>query len=134
MARKSFRIFVALDADYPDNARIISAGEAAELLYVRGLCLIKRLLTDGYIDAVQLPRMGLSNVEERAAKLVETGLWERIADSGDPDRASGYIVSGWLERNDSADEVAAKRQKKAQAGAKGGVKSGQSRRNQAGGS
>ena len=130
MARKSLRIFVALDVDYPDNPRIIRAGEAAEVLYVRGLCLAKRLLSDGFIDSVQLPRLGLPDVEERAAQLVEVGLWEPVSDPSG--QISGYIVTGWLERNDTAEEIAKRRQQKADAGAKGGVQSGKSRRGEAG--
>ena len=128
MARKSLKIFVPLDENYPDNVRIIHAGEAAELLYIRGLCLVKRLLSDGYIDAVQLPRLGLSNVEERVQRLVDVGLWERMPAVENRAEAMGYVVVGWLERNDTAEEIVAKRQKKIDAGTKGGIQSGKSRR------
>ena len=130
MARTSPHIYVPLDVNYADNARIITAGEAAELLYIRGLCLVKRQLSDGYIDAVQLPRLGLSNVEERAQRLVDVGLWERMPAVETRAETMGYVVVGWLERNPSAEELAAVRQKKIEAGTIGGIQSGKVRRKQ----
>ena len=130
MARRSPHLYVTLDMSYADNIKIIRAGEAAELLYIRGLCLVKRQLSDGYIDAVQLPRLGLSNVEERAQRLVDVGLWDRMPAVEDHTETMGYVVVGWLERNDTVEEITANRQKSIDAGRKGGIQSGKARRQQ----
>ncbi len=74
--------------------------------------------------------LGLPDVESRAAQLVEVGLWEPVTEPSG--QIAGYIVTGWLERNDTAEEIAKRRQQKADAGAKGGVQSGKSRRAEAG--
>lgn len=95
--RAASRLHVQLDVDYADNAKMIEAGEMAELLYVRALCLAKKLLTDGLIADVHLPRMCLPNVEERATALVRVGLWRRVP--------GGYRIVGWLERNPTAKQV-----------------------------
>lgn len=97
MKHAATRLHIKLDVDYSDNAKIIQAGEEAELLYIRANCLAKKLLTDGYIEDVQLPRLHLPDVEARAAALVAVGLWRRSK--------TGYQVVGWLERNPSAKEV-----------------------------
>ena len=97
-------LYVKLDASYDDDPKILTAGEKAELLYVRGLCLAKRILSDGFIADVHLPRFGLSSVQARAKKLVEVGLWARDDDAG------GYWIVSWLKHNTSKDEVEAIRE------------------------
>jgi hypothetical protein len=93
------RLYVQLDVDYADDPKIIRAGEKAELLYLRGLALAKRLLTDGFISDDQLPRFMLSDISRRVDKLVSVGLWEPVK--------GGYVISAWLKRNPAAAEVAA---------------------------
>ena len=92
-------LYVKLDASSDDDPKILTAGEKAEVLYVRGLCLAKRILSDGFIADVHLPRFGLSNVNQRAKKLVEVGLWERVE--------GGYVIVSWLKHNNSKNEVEA---------------------------
>ena len=92
-------LYVKLDASYDDDPKILLAGEKAEVLYLRGLCLAKRILSDGFIADVHLPRFGLSGVQSRAKKLVEVGLWERAE--------GGYLIRAWLKHNSSRDEVEA---------------------------
>lgn len=107
------RLYVKLDVDFPDNARVIEAGEKAELLYVRSLLLAKRLLSDGALTLPQLARTGLSGVRQRAERLVAVGLWEKAGEGS-------YRIVGWLERNRSAAEVAEVSAKRAEAGSRGG--------------
>lgn len=103
-------LYVKLDASYPDDEKIILAGEKAELLYVRGLCLAKRILSDGFIADAHLPRFGLQGVEARARRLCQVGLWRRDDDAG------GYWISSWLKHNPSAGQVAEIREKRRHAG------------------
>lgn len=97
MKRATTRLHIQLDVDYSDNPRIIQAGEAGELLYIRANCLAKKLLSDGYIDDVHISRFLLSDVEARVAQLCAVGLWKRSK--------TGYQIVGWLQRNDSAKQV-----------------------------
>ena len=92
-------LYVKLDASYDDDPKILMAGEKAEVLYLRALCLAKRILSDGFIADVHLPRFGLTSVNVRAKKLVEVGLWERVE--------GGYLIVSWLKHNSSKDEVEA---------------------------
>ena len=108
----SGRLFVKLDVDYPDNPKIISAGPMAELLYVRGLCLAKRTLSDGFIDSRQFARMGIPDADAHAETLVANGLWRSVK--------NGYRIVGWLERNNSAKRVAEIAKERAAAGSAGG--------------
>ena len=113
------RLHVRLDVDYPDNPKIIAAGPMAEVLFVRCLCLAKKMLTHGVIEPVQLSRTGLPNVEKLAKKLVEVGLWKPVK--------KGYKIVGWLDRNPSVKEIRDLSKTKSLAGIAGGRASGQSR-------
>lgn len=115
-------LYVKLDVNYDDDPAIIEAGEKAELLYLRGLALAKRTLSDGFIADVQLGRMGLPGVKARAQRLVDVNLWIRDDDLG------GYVIRTWSKRNKSKAEVEQLVETRAEAGKKGGIASGQSRR------
>ena len=110
---KAGKLHVELEADFFDHPKVLAAGEPAVRLYLEGLCLLKRTLTDGLISELQLPRLGLADVEARAAKLVEVGLWERAE--------AGWYCVGWLQRNRSAAEVAEIVATRAAAGQRGGL-------------
>lgn len=84
---------------YKDDA-LASAGEAAELLYYRGLSFCADVLSDGYISETQLVRfvgVGMKDSVKRAARLIEAGLWLR--------EEGGYRVVAWLKWNRSRDEI-----------------------------
>ena len=60
------------------------------------------VLSDGFISDRQLVRfvgVGMFDATDRAARLVEVGLWER--------RDGGYSVRSWLDWNRSRDEITA---------------------------
>lgn len=106
-------LYVKLDTSYADDEKVILAGERAEVLYVRSLCLAKRILSDGFIADAHLPRFGLPSHAARAKKLCEVGLWRR------DDAAGGYWIVSWLKHNPSAREVDRKRSKASEDGALG---------------
>lgn len=106
------RLYVPLEVDFPDNARIIEAGERAELLYIRALLLSKRLRSDGLLTTGQVAHIRLSGVTSRAKRLVEVGLWEVFP--------GGYKISGFLDRNPSSAELDAVSAQRAAAGRSGG--------------
>jgi hypothetical protein len=101
-------LYVPLDVNYADDEKIILAGERAELLYLRALCLAKRILSDGVVADAHLPRFGLAGVGARARKLVDVGLWERVE--------GGYRIVAWARHNKSAAEVEAGQQEKSHGG------------------
>lgn len=93
--------YAPLSAHYYKDDAIADAGEAAELLYVRGLAFCADVLSDGFISERQLQRfvgVGMRDATRRAERLVEVGLWER--------KAGGYLVSAWLKWNRSKDDIA----------------------------
>lgn len=92
--------YAPLSAHYYKDDAIDEAGEAAELLYVRGLAFCADVLSDGFISERQLVRfvgVGMFDAAERAASLVKVGLWERVD--------GGYVVRSWLEWNRSREEI-----------------------------
>ncbi len=98
--------YAPLSATYATDDAIIEAGEAAELLYVRGLAFCASSESDGFITLAQLKRFvgaGMDDVLERAATLVEVGLWE--------DEGSGFAVRSGLKWNASAEELGRARRK-----------------------
>lgn len=107
-----------------DHPKVLIAGEEAANLYVRGLVWCCKHLTDGLI-----PREALRTLTTRrdaaalAVKLVSAGLWEP--------REGGWAVHDFLDHNPTAAEVKARRSelsaKRAEAGKRGGIRSGQVR-------
>lgn len=92
--------YAPLSAHYYKDDAVDEAGEAAELLYVRGLAFCADVLSDGFISERQLVRfvgVGMFDAPDRAAKLVEVGLWERVD--------GGFRVRSWLNWNRSRAEI-----------------------------
>lgn len=94
-------IFVQLDVEYSNDIKIRQAGEAAEVLYLRSLCWSKRMLTDGFIAEELLKDIVRTRSSQRAEKLVEVGLWERVA--------GGYRIVSWSKWNKSRGEIEARK-------------------------
>ena len=91
--------FAKLLANYASDDAIIEAGEAAELLFVRGLAFLSTSDSDGFITDSQLTRFvgaGMRDVKKRAEKLASVGVWER--------HHGGYFVRSWLKIHPSAEE------------------------------
>ncbi|MFI6732088.1 hypothetical protein ACIBI9_04075 [Nonomuraea sp. NPDC050451] len=113
--------YAPLSATYYYDDALALAGEPAELLFVRGLAFSAQVMNDGFISDIQLTRqvgVGMADVEERAAKLVEHGLWDRVD--------GGYVVRAWLKWNKSAEEVGRYRAKDSARKAKGSESDGRS--------
>jgi hypothetical protein len=113
-----------VDDGFLDHPKVLVAGEEAANLYLRGLIWCCKHLTDGAI-----PREALRALSSRrdagalAVKLVSAGLWEAAPD--------GWRVHDFHDHNPSAAEVKARRSelsaKRAEAGKRGGIRSGQVR-------
>lgn len=92
--------YAPLSAHYYKDDAIDEAGEAAELLYVRGLAFCADVLSDGFISDRQLVRfvgVGMFDAPERAQRLVEVELWDRVD--------GGFTVRSWLDWNRSREEI-----------------------------
>lgn len=110
--------FAPLSSYYYDDAAIMEAGEAAELLYVRMLAYASRQLEfEGFIPkAVIETRLGVTpitvsgncvnsssnfvsgtSVQDRIRKLCEVGLVDEVE--------GGYVIRSWLKWNRSAAEM-----------------------------
>lgn len=105
--------FAPLSAQaYKDDA-LMESGEAAELLFYRGLSFGADVLRDGFVSDSQLVRVvghGMKDAKKRAERLVAVGLWAR--------EEGGYRVKSWLKWNRSRSEIEALQSK--DTGRKGG--------------
>ncbi len=98
--------YAPLSATYASDDAIIEAGEAAELLFVRALAFCATSNSDGYVTRAQLIRhvgAGMDDTLDRAARLVEVGLWEQLD--------GGWQINAWLKWNKSAEELGRHRAK-----------------------
>lgn len=116
--------WVKLDDGFPFHRKAILAGKDARALYITALCWASGQLTDGYLDSAVVPTLcavsEVTNVKEVTERLVEVGLWER--------EDSGYSIHDYHDYNPTAEEAIAVREARAEAGRKGGVLSGESKR------
>lgn len=101
MARAASRIYVPLDANFFDDDKVVAAGEAAAFLFLNILTKAKQLDKDGLLTTPQIERLAVKGWQRRLARLVEVGLVEQTL----PDT---YVVSGWLNWNESAAARAAR--------------------------
>lgn len=92
--------FVPLSVKYASDPAIRRAGEAAELLFIRGLAYAKDHRTEGFIPDYDLEVVGagLRNLKPRVTALIEHGLWIELED--------GWLIRSWLGWNPSNEEVA----------------------------
>lgn len=70
-------LYAAIDVGYPDDPKVVDAGDIAELVYLRCVLRCREHLTDGVIDRRVLPRW-LAGIRgphtKHMARLVEVGL------------------------------------------------------------
>lgn len=113
MPKQPGELYLELHVLYYEDEAVAAAGIEAELLFVRGLCFAKRLLTDGAIGEAQLRTIshGLSDPAAAAARLVGLRLWRR--------RKGGYTITNFLKRNQSRAEIAARSAEQSRFGDKG---------------
>jgi hypothetical protein len=107
--------YAPLSANYYDDDAVIAAGEKAEVLFTRGLAFCARTLNDGFITDLQLTTFRLPGVTNRAKRLVEVGLWERVEDGAlFGCQGTGYRVIRWPKWNLTKAEIEDKQRKDAE--------------------
>lgn len=102
MGRKPGMIYFPLDVEFFDNDKILTVGERPGWLYLAMNARAKKLLTDGLLTRLQIERLHISGWQKRLDALVDAKL-VMVTDDG------RYLIIGFLERNMSAAQVAAKR-------------------------
>lgn len=99
--------WVRMDDDFPMHRKVRPLSDGAFRLHVSALCWSAKHLTDGYIPEADLPLASDVRVPRRRVKeLEQRGLWHRTE--------RGWLVNDFLEYNDSAEEVKAKRERAAE--------------------
>lgn len=107
-------LFLPLSVNFMDDPKVLRAGEQAAWLYLAMCLTCKRLgESDGVMAELQVGRLGVPGWQKRLKALLEHGLVERLD-------SEHVAIVGWLNHNDSADEVAAKRAKDAERKRKAG--------------
>lgn len=126
--------WVRLDEQFPDHPKVVTAGPLCGWLHVCALAYCNRLLTDGFIPAAQVTRLAdFSDVWgpdgaadfgidpfDLAKKLCDVGMWKPVK--------GGYLIHDYHDYQPSRHDEHEKRRQKAEAGAKGGRASGETRR------
>lgn len=83
--------WVRLEDGFPENPKVLAAGDEAAWLYVCALAYCNRHLTDGFVPSAAVKRLtGHKSPIRLAMKLVDVGLLER-----DDDR-EGFVIHDYL--------------------------------------
>jgi len=102
-------LYVQLDANWPDNEKVMDAGMDGAGLHAVTMCLAKRLESDGWVKRRILVRYGAT--DELIDRLVDLELLESDGPQVRP--------HDWLDRNPSQAAIDAIRASKIEAGKKG---------------
>lgn len=98
-----------VDDQLATHRKVCDAGNAAMGLWVRAGAWCMANLTEGFIPTTAARTLGTAG---QAARLVAVGLWVRVD--------GGYQFHEWGTRQLSAEQIAERRRKRAEAGRKGG--------------
>lgn len=94
-------LFIRLSTQVLTDAKIISAGPEATILWIKGLLYAKEHLTDGIVpaDALPLISIGLTDLDAAVKRLIQIGLWAPCAE--------GYTVGSerWARHQTTKVEV-----------------------------
>lgn len=103
-ARRRVGAYAKLLGNYASDDALIEAGEAAELLFVRGLAFCSTSDADGYITHAQVVRYvgaGMRDAAKRAERLADVGVWER--------HDGGYLVRSWTKIHETSEQKGRRR-------------------------
>lgn len=123
--------WVTLSDDLPDDPRVAEAGAAAFGLLVAMLCYSNRMLMDGFVPAAVAGRLvaveGRHGIDKLLDRLGAVGLLQAVSRDG----IDGYdIAADLVARQQTREKVLALRRERAEAGRLGGLRSGETRREQ----
>jgi hypothetical protein len=92
-----------MSAAYDEDTAVVRAGEAAEILFVRGIAYATRAETGGFIPDGIPERRCPQRTKARIKALVDEGLWVR-----DNERR-GWWIRSWARWQNEQDELSARR-------------------------
>lgn len=107
-----------VDDTFHAHPKVLATDPAALGLWVVAGAWSGAHLTEGFVPDHALPRL-LPDSAALARQLVASGLWRRVR--------GGYQFHDWTDYNPAASDVRAMREKRAEAGRKGGLASGRTR-------
>ena len=107
-----------VDDGFYDNPKVVGLSHEAVALWLLGGTWASKQLTDGSVPAKMVARLGCT--VDAAQELVDEGLWDRVN--------GGFEFHDWEDYQPSRAVVEERRKVRAEAGRKGGLKSGESRR------
>lgn len=94
--------WVTFDDGFPDHRKVAGLSDAAFRLHVAGICHCARHLTDGLIDAEEVPRLVRRFRRQALAELVDRGLWVAVGESA-------FAVHDYLDWQDDREKVLARK-------------------------
>lgn len=95
--------YAKIDDGILDHPKCLMAGEEATNLFIRSIIWCNRHLTNGFIPHEACTTLTRTrNLNSRVAALLRVRLWERVE--------GGYRIVGFLDHNDSKEEVERKRE------------------------
>lgn len=104
--------WVRLDDSMTEHPKVANLSHAAFRMHIEGLCYSARTLSDGFIPAGIARRLLLSGARRAGAELVAAGVWDAVD--------GGYAIHDFLEYQPSRLQVLELREKRSEAGRKGG--------------
>lgn len=117
MSKKSSNLFAKLELDYADHPKIAPLSDAAFRMHIEMILYSRKYETDGIIKNRIANRMGLrwdTDVLTELATNDENSPSLIKLENGD------YLINGYADVQETKAEIAARRAKNAQNGAKGG--------------
>lgn len=116
--------WATLDDNFPHHPKTIGAGPLAAYLFVCGLCYCRKYHTGGFIKAAVVTTLGASTTPKKLiTALMAQGLWTRV-DGGYQIHDYDEMYPGDADEKAMSEET---RQKKREAGRKGGIASWRAR-------
>lgn len=95
--------YAKIDDGILDHPKCLMAGEDATNLFIRSIIWCNKHLTDGFVPHEACTNLTRSrNLKKQVAALLRVGLWEEVE--------GGYRIVGFLDHNDSKEEVQRKRE------------------------
>lgn len=107
-----------VDDSFYDHPKVFDAPDCAVALWTRAGTWSARNLTDGFVPS-GMPARFCDDHERAVRELMTRGLWKRAR--------GGYQFHDWRDYQPTAADVKSVREKRAEAGRKGGLNSGMSR-------
>lgn len=95
--------WVKFDDGYANHLKVAGLTDAAFRLHTAAILYCGKHLTDGFVEAAEVPRLVRRFRKAAVAELVERGLWR-------DQEGLGYVLHDYLEWNDTAEKVRKRRE------------------------